>query len=246
MIVLFTDFGNRDPYIGQVKNVLVQLAPSVPVIDLFNNAPMFDPRASAYLLAAYVNEFPADSVFLAVVDPGVGASSRRAIVLRIDARWYVGPDNGLFNRVALQAADPRFIECWQIDWRPDRLSNTFHGRDLFAPIAARIALGEHTPGTPLDSESVIDPTWPNDHKAIIYIDHYGNAISGIAASQVTPNTQLTINNHHIAYARTYSEVAVGAGFWYENANGLVEIACNQASARDRFDLKVGSVIKATK
>ena len=94
MIVLFTDFGLQGPYTGQMKAVLCQMAPDIPAVDLFADAPVGNPRASAYLLAAYAEWFAAGTVFLAVVDPGVGGT-RPPIILEADGRWYVGPGNGL-------------------------------------------------------------------------------------------------------------------------------------------------------
>jgi len=98
MIVLFTDFGLHGPYTGQMKAVLHQMAPAIPAIDLFADAPVGNPKASAYLLAAYAEWFPAGTTFLCVVDPGVGGT-RPAIILEADSRWYVGPGNGLFELV---------------------------------------------------------------------------------------------------------------------------------------------------
>ena len=132
MIVVFTDFGLQGPYTGQMKAVLHQLAPAVPAIDLFADAPVGNPKASAYLLAAYAQWFAAGTVFLCVVDPGVGGT-RPAIILEADGRWYVGPGNGLFELVQRRATTTR---SWDIDWKPERLSASFHGRDLFAPVAA--------------------------------------------------------------------------------------------------------------
>jgi len=100
-IVLFTDFGPSGPYIGQMESVLLQAAPNVPVINLLSNAPTADPRLSSYLLAALRHGFPVNSIFLAVVDPGVGGT-RRAVVLQADGQTFVGPDNGLLNTVAVQ------------------------------------------------------------------------------------------------------------------------------------------------
>ena len=128
MIVLFTDFGLSGPYTGQVKSVLYRAAPGVPVVDLFADAPAFRPRAAAYLLAAYVDEFPPGTVFLCVVDPGVGTEQRQPVVVEAGRRWFVGPDNGLFNVVVKRAGS---ATRWPVAWRPRRLSNTFHGRDLF-------------------------------------------------------------------------------------------------------------------
>ena len=137
MIVLCTDFGLEGPYTGQVKAVLARAAPAVPVIDLFADLPAFRPQLAAYLLAAYGEAFVAGDVILAVVDPGVGGA-RAALAIEADGRWYVGPDNGLFEIVLRRAHAAR---CWRIEWRPAALSATFHGRDLFAPVAARLALG---------------------------------------------------------------------------------------------------------
>jgi S-adenosylmethionine hydrolase len=125
MIVLFTDFGLHGPYTGQMKAVLHQMAPSTPVIDLFSDAPIGNPKASAYLLASYAAWFSAGTVFLCVVDPGV-VGMRPAIILEADSRWYVGPDNGLFELVQRRAQQ---AHSWDINWKPERLSASFRPRD---------------------------------------------------------------------------------------------------------------------
>ena len=140
MIVLFTDFGTSDPYLGQVKAVLQRDAPGTPVVDALNDAPDFAVEPAAHLLAALAPRYPRGSVFLAVIDPGVGGS-RDAIVLEADGRRFVGPDNGLLSVLWQRAKRGR---CRRILWRPGALSSTLHGRDLFAPVAAALAyrLGE--------------------------------------------------------------------------------------------------------
>src|SRR5689334_16667629 len=138
MIVLFTDFGIAGPYTGQVEAVLQREAPSVPAISLFADAPAGMPKPASYLLAAYAAWFPAGTVLLCVVDPGVGGD-RRAVIVEAAGRFYVGPDNGLFE-IALRRADA--TQDWEITWRPEQLSASFHGRDVFAPVAARLACGE--------------------------------------------------------------------------------------------------------
>jgi S-adenosylmethionine hydrolase len=142
MIVLFTDFGLEGPYTGQMKAVLHRTAPGIAIIDLFADASAGNPRASAYLLAAYAAWFPAGTVFVCVVDPGVG-SERPAVMVEADGRWYVGPGNGLFEILQRRAERTR---CWEIDWKPERISASFHGRDLFAPVAAMLARGDSPPG----------------------------------------------------------------------------------------------------
>ena len=225
MIYLFTDFGAEGPYLGQMTAILKGHAPQIPIINLLSNAPCADPRRAAYLLAALSRDLPRGSVILAVVDPGVGGD-RAPIVLKADERWYVGPDNGLLNTVA---AHSHQAEWRIIEWRPDRLSHSFHGRDLFAPIAARLATGMQDWAQRLDDGPDL-ANWPADLAEIIYVDHYGNAITGLRFNPDMQESCFAIGDHAVHRARTFCEVAEGELFWYENSMGLVEIAANRASA----------------
>jgi S-adenosylmethionine hydrolase len=238
MIVLFTDFGLHGPYLGQVQACLLREAPGVPFINLFADAPSFNPRAAAYLLAAYVSEFPEGSVFLCVIDPGVG-SDRLALIVRADGRWFVGPDNGLLEMVARRAKQ---VQCWEINYIPPRLSATFHGRDLFAPVAARLATGANPQGTPLHGRRVGND-WPDDLYEIVYIDRYGNAMTGVRAGALDPQVRLSIKNRSLGYVRTFSEARPREPFWYENANGLVEIALREGSAACTLGLRIGDDVR---
>ena len=242
MIVLFTDFGRSGPYVGQMQAVLARTAPAVPVIDLFADAPAFDPQASAYLLAAYAVEFPAGTVVLAVVDPGVGGP-RAPLAVAAGGRWYVGPDNGLFAMVMRRAGDAR---AWEITWRPERLSASFHGRDLFAPVAARLALGEQPPGRerePGDAAAAIGADWPDDLPRIVYVDDFGNAMTGVRAEVLGPETAIRAAGRDLPRAHTFSDLPPGTPFWYENANGLAEIAVNRGSAAAALGRAVGTEIE---
>lgn len=242
MIVLLTDFGAEGPYLGQMTAVLLREAPGVPVVSLFSDLPQFNPRASAYLLAAYSRGFPVGTIFLGVVDPGVG-SQRAALALQADGRWFVGPDNGLLSIVAQSA---RRIERWSISWRPDRLSASFHGRDLFAPVAARIARGMGVPGALSTSGSWVGEDWPADLFEVVYIDHYGNALTGLRSSEVERQDRFQVATHTLSFRRTFAEAEPGQPFWYENANGLVEFALSGGSVADAFGLAVGTpVIRLT-
>ncbi len=235
MLVLFTDFGWRGPYVGLLKQVLAQYAPHVPVIDLWHDVPAFDAQGAAYLLAAYAGEFPLGSVFVGVVDPGVGGG-RAAMILRADGRLFVGPDNGLFDRVAVRAHE---AAIWHITWQPVRLSASFHGRDLFAPVAAMLAVGKATPEQLGVAAPLVARDWPADLARIIYVDRYGNAITGIRAASLEDNAAIGVQGQTLRRARTFADVPLGQVFWYENSSGLVELACNQGSAAARFDLKPG-------
>lgn len=222
MIVLFTDFGVTGPYVGEMKAVLARLAPSRPVIDLMHDAPAFDARASAYLLAALAASFPSGSVFVGVVDPGVG-SARDAVFVEADGRIFVGPENGLFAIVARRASD---VRAQRIVWRPARLSASFHGRDLFSPAAAMLAGGDDIDSEPIEPASVDRSEWPDDLAEIVYFDRFGNAMTGLRAAKLPADAVLETPGRSFPRARTFSDMAPGAAFWYENSSGLAEIAVN--------------------
>jgi S-adenosylmethionine hydrolase len=243
MIVLFTDFGLEGPYTGQVSAVLQQTAPGIPGISLFADLPAGQPKPAAYLLAAYATWFPEGTVFLCVVDPGVG-SARRALVAEAAGRFYVGPDNGLFE-IVLRRAAPAVL--WEIAWRPPAMSASFHGRDLFAPVAARLARGD--PPAAMATLAAAAPRtatrqadWPDDLAEIVYIDRYGNALTGLRGDRMPASARLSATGHLLAHAETFSAVPRGTGFWYVNSNGLVEIAVNAGRADRLLGLDVGAAV----
>lgn len=237
MIVLFTDFGLTGPYVGQMKAVLASKAPGVPVIDLMHDAPAFDAKASAYLLAAITDRFPESAIFVCVVDPGVG-SDRMPLVVEADGKRFVGPDNGLFSILIRRAAAPSALG---IGWQPKDLSASFHGRDLFCPVAAMLMRGETVSGEAVDTGAVDRADWPDDLSEIVYIDAYGNAMTGFRAEKLSDEAVLEAANRKFTRARTFSDVAPGDAFWYENSNGLVEIAVNCGRA-DRLGLVIGAPV----
>jgi S-adenosylmethionine hydrolase len=236
MIVLFTDFGLEGPYVGQMRAVLHRLAPGIPVVDLFADAPIGRPKASAYLLAAYAAWFAEGTVFLCVVDPGVGGA-RPPVIVDADGRRFVGPGNGLFEMVLRRAA---VTSRWDIDWRPSRLSASFHGRDLFAPVAAMLARGDPPPGRSRSSDAERRADWPDELAEIVYVDHFGNAMTGLRAAMLPANARLAVSDRLLQRARTFGDLPPGEAFWYENANGLAEIAVN----RGRADVALGVALGA--
>lgn len=239
MIVLFTDFGPFGPYQGELRRVIHGIAPDQPVIELLNNAPSFNPKASAYLLAALIGKFPPGAIFLCVVDPDVGGA-RMPVVIRADGHTFVGPDNGLFELVARRA---KKVSFWQIDWRPDGMSATFHGRDLFAPVAARLSLGEPPPGVAFDPSFTRPKDWPDDLVEIIYIDHFGNCWTGLRAAKAGKQSKLRVWGHNLENAAKFSDLGEGEGFWFENSSGMVEIAVNKGRADTALGLRMGSAIE---
>lgn len=233
MIFLATDFGLAGPYTGQVKAVLARLAPGVPVLDLFADLPPFEPRLAAYLIGAYAAVLAPGDVLLAVVDPGVGGA-RLPLAIEADGRWLVGPDNGLLELARRRAAAATVS---RIAWAPDALSETFHGRDLFAPAAARLATGA---ALPLAAAAPLAlPDWPDDLAAIVYLDHYGNAMTGLRAAALPAGTRLGVGGRWLGRARSFADRAPGEAFWYANANGLAEIAVSGGRADQALGLAPG-------
>lgn len=242
MIVLFTDFGSRDPYVGQMKARLHEIAPAQQVVDLLHEAPDFNAHAGAHLIAAFAPHFPPATVFLCVVDPGVG-TARDGVVVAAGGHWFVGPDNGLLSIVAARSIDGR---VWRITWRPEDASATFHGRDIFAVIAALIAKGEF-PETKLEPRPKLQVEFDaGDLPRVIYLDHYGNAWTGQRAAGLPQGTRILAGNGEFRHAETFGAVAKGEGFWFGNSVGLVELAVNRGSAAARFGLEVGSPVRIVK
>lgn len=238
MLVLFTDYGWADPYVGQVKAVLARHAPGVALIDLLHDVPDFNAHAGAHLLDALCRSFPVGSVFFCVVDPGVGGP-RQAVVVEADGRWFVGPDNGLLSVLATRA---QALRCWRIDWRPEEMSDTFHGRDLFAPIAAWIAASEFSEDK-LTAIPALEVQFDSaDLARVIYIDHYGNAWTGLRGGQLA-EMAVEVKGRALTHYRTFGEAGKGEAFWYVNSAGLIEIAANRGSAVELLGLKVGDPVR---
>jgi S-adenosyl-L-methionine hydrolase (adenosine-forming) len=235
MIVLFTDFGSASPYQAQLHAALYLTGTNVPIIDLHADLACYQIRPAAYLLAAYVKQFPHGTVFVCIVDPGVGSNARQPVVVECAGRLFCGPDNGLFDVLAVHFA----CTAWEITWQAPSLSATFHGRDLFAPVAARLVAGARQ-----DLRLLPDwpqrPAWDADWYKIVYHDHYGNLFTGVRAATIPPDARLKCNDHVLTRARTFSDVAPGQAFYYENAIGLLEIAVNQGSAAALLGAQVGT------
>ncbi len=239
MILLFTDFGSRDPYVGQLKARLATEAPGHLVVDLLHEAPDYNPLASAHLLAALATGYPAGSVFIAVVDPGVG-TARDGLVAMAGGHWFVGPDNGLLSVVAARHPDTRI---WKITWQPPGGSTTFHGRDIFAPVAAAIASGVFPHDKLALHEQLAVRFDAGDLPQVVYLDHFGNAWTGIRT--VAPESRVSAGGHDFSYSASFGFVGEGQGFWFINSVGLLELAVNRGSAAETFGLKLGDRVEVS-
>jgi S-adenosylmethionine hydrolase len=237
-IALVTDFGGAGPYLGQMQLVLAGLAPRIPVAGLISDLAPFRPDLAAYLLPGLARDLPPGTLYLCVVDPGVG-SDRGVIAVEADDCWYLGPDNGLLSIVERRARQSRVL---RVDWRPKNMSNSFHGRDLFAPVAATLCRGDMSGTVPLQPSSMVGADWPSDLCKVVYVDDYGNLITGVRACSLNQGAYVRAAGLEIGFARTFCEVRPGQVFWYENALGLVELAVNQGRADRTLGKRPGDEI----
>ena len=243
MIILCTDYG-CSLYTGQVHAKILARNNRVKVINGIDDLPAFNIRASAYLLDALIDHYPADAIFIAVVDPGVG-SDRAPVYLQLENRWFVGPDNGIFSRVFTRS-EAQQTEVIRIDTtKISGVSHSFHGRDVFAPVAAMLAEGIKPPGTPINDSvtRMLAQQWPANLDEVIYVDTFGNCMTGIRADSMQRTNTVEVGSSRFSFAETFSSRPGGSGLWYVNSLSLAEIAASQASAADVFGINVGDKVK---
>lgn len=237
-IALITDFGVGSPYMGQLHAVLHGLAPEVAVLDLVADLPPFRPDLAAYLLPALIRDLPRRTLYVCVVDPGVGGD-RQVLMLDRAGDCFLGPDNGLLAVLGRRSVQSRW---WRVTWRPKRLSASFHGRDLFAPLAVRLARGKTVERVPVSASGLVGMDWVDEPSIILYRDAYGNLMTGLRAANLSPSSRFRVAGHWLSHARTFCEVPQGAPFWYENSLGLVEFAVNRGRADQVLGLYPGDSI----
>ncbi len=251
MITLLTDFGTQDAYVGVMKGIIASRCPTTPIIDLTHGVPPQDLLAARFLLLSAFPYFSPRTVHLVVVDPGVG-SCRRAIAAQLAGGIFVGPDNGILSGVAHQSPILKAVELTNpAYWRTPNPSATFHGRDIFAPVAAHLANGvplEHL-GLPIAADSLVQCELPpltiTDRElagCIQYIDHFGNAVTTLPAEAVGDLPwHLNLGTTRIPSATTYSSAEPGTALALIGSHGFVEIAINQGNAQQRLGLSVGDI-----
>jgi S-adenosylmethionine hydrolase len=238
-IALLTDFG-VGPYTGQMQLRLTTLAPEVPSVLLISDLPAFRPDLAAYLLPGLARGMPSPTVYACVVDPGVG-TARDLLLMRCERDWWLAPDNGLLIPVLRRC--PR-SQLYRLRWRPPRLSASFHGRDLFVPVAAKLAAtGERPDSEPIDDVSrLAGSDWPSTSAVVCYVDAFGNLITGLDADDLGADAEVGVGGRWLRRARTFAEVRPGEAFWYRNAFDLVEIAVNLGRADEALGRGLGSPV----
>ena len=257
MLTLLTDFGLRDAYVGALKGVVASVAPGVPVVDLSHEVAPQDVMEAAFVLRGAYRYFPEGTVHLAVVDPGVG-TDRRAVALRAHGHLFVGPDNGLFALVLGDApADAAVVLDRPEVWRVPDPAPTFHGRDVFAPVAARLADGAalDAVGTPVDPASLRVLRWtlpiPDAEGVrgrVVHVDRYGNAVTNVAAADLDARRAGRAVKVYAGGAvlrglrRTYADVEPGDPVALVGSAGLVEVAVRDGNAAELLGIRRGTPV----
>lgn len=237
IITLTTDFGLADPYVGIMKGVILGIAPEARLVDLSHGVPSYDVVEGAFVLSTAIRHFPAGTVHLGVVDPGVG-SERRPIAASNGHQLFVGPDNGLFSLCLGDDAELHHIT--NEDYFLTPVSDTFHGRDIFAPVAARLAMGaalESVGPRVYDFLRLVPPSGP---PIILHVDQFGNLVTSLRPEDLAPNSVIQIAGHKVRTMHTsYSEGASGELFLIAGSSGYVEISMNRRAAANYLDVGHG-------
>ncbi|MBW4683062.1 MAG: SAM-dependent chlorinase/fluorinase [Microcoleus vaginatus WJT46-NPBG5] len=240
IITLLTDFGLSDVYVGVMKGVIAQINPTLPVVDLTHQIPPQNIAAGRFCLMNAVPYFPAGTIHVAVVDPGVG-SHRRAIAVEFSGGFLVGPDNGLFSGVLSQNFTVAAVELTNPKyWRTPAPSSTFHGRDIFAPAGAYLASGIPLTnlGKTIDPKTLVDLSLPacvvtetEIAGTVQYIDHFGNLVTNIPGSYIEGQGWVVVaGSLTIPSGQTYSDTPSGTLLALIGSHGWVEIAVSGGSA----------------
>lgn len=256
IVTLTTDFGTKDPFAGIMKGVILGIAPRAQIVDLTHQLPAFQITAGALAISDAWRFFPKKTVHVVVVDPGVG-SARRPIVIEAGGHYFIGPDNGVLTLAAQQAGKPRARHLTNRKYFLREVSQTFHGRDVFAPVAAHLAKGSVRPAalgpvitdaatlTLPKPERISTRTWSGE---VIHVDRFGNLITNFHlrefADLARGRISLLAGIHPVDYmVRSYAEAPPGEPVAILGSSGYLEIVLNQDSASARLGCAAGTPVE---
>jgi S-adenosylmethionine hydrolase len=265
LIVLMTDFGVGGIYTGIMKAVIHSICREAEIIDLIHNIQPQNIKQAAFLLGNSISYFPEETIFVIVVDPGVG-SSRKSLVIKSGKRYFVTPDNGLVSYVASQDSGGEVYELTNKEYFREKISSTFHGRDIFAPVAAHLASGIEIQkfGNKINLSDIIQIPPPLFHKEsfncwlgeIIYSDSFGNIITSLNSEDIgidisdptlNENWRFEVSNQIIkGLKRTYAEANPGELLAYIGSFGYIEMGISNGNAAQVLDASGGNKIRAIK
>ena len=258
-IITFTsDFGRREPYVGAVHGTILSVCPQVRIVDISHEIPPHEILEGAFTLLGAYSCFPAHTVHLVVVDPGVG-SKRRGIIVCTDRYHLVGPDNGIFSMIYQREKARKVISIESEAYFRKPVSPTFHGRDIFGPVAARLACGTDVSDFGPEVSDYQQIEIPSAHKtgetklegAILQIDRFGNAITSISPKDVRsllpggtrPRSFVVGGQEITAHYRYYAEADWDEVFFLLGSSGYYEIAAQSTSAANLLNLAVGARVE---
>ncbi|CAM2008609.1 SAM hydrolase/SAM-dependent halogenase family protein [Acanthopleuribacter pedis] len=252
LITLTTDFGDQDGFVGAMKGVILSINPEARIVDISHAVPRQDVRAGAMVLRGACPYFPEGTVHVAVIDPGVG-SSRAAVVVETALAFYVLPDNGLITLIDQITPVRHVYAIEQAGLCLPDVSRTFHGRDIFAPVAAHLSRGlpPNQVGPPMQSFAELDvpAAVVDDHRVeghVLYVDVFGNCITNIGPEQVNFGAfdwRWRSGDREVAGLKTsYAEATWGEALMIQSSNGCLELAVNGGNAAEMFGLKVGDLL----
>ena len=262
IITLTTDFGLADSYVGTMKGVILKIAPTARMVDITHDVSPQNTHQAAYIVQTFYRYFPAGTVHLVIVDPGVG-SARGAVALATPNAIFVAPDNGVLTYVWRDALDRWGAEACEVIeltnprfWLP-QISNTFHGRDIFAPVVAHLSAGaplqEFGLRRPRITEADLEQPAPGRNGElvgrIIHLDHFGNCITNITPDHLEQagfSQQLVVKiiDQRIAgISRTFADVAVGALIALIGSNNRLELAVRNGSAAQTLGVGIGDIVR---
>lgn len=261
-VTLLTDFGTADGYVGAMKGVVASIAPDAIVDDIAHDIPPGDVAAAAWSIGAYWHRYPEGTTHVVVVDPGVG-SERAALAAEADGRFLVAPDNGVLSWALRDAASVRTVRI--VEPRGPGVSATFHGRDVFAPAAARLAAGAGLDAVGPPQDEIVRLAWPEPERGadgvdgvVVHVDRFGNLVTNIHASAIEQGrARVSILGRQDAYGedgrvfarggeagfdigpvrRTYADVAPDQPVALIGSRGLLEISVRGGAAAVRFGWK---------
>ena len=259
IITLLTDFGTADGFAGEVKGVLLSRAPEALPVDIGHDIPPGDIAAASWALERIWTRFPEGTIHLVVIDPG-GGGSRRGVIARVADRWYVGPDNGTLTRV-LGRHEAEEVRVLEVKHEPrtrrakdETTSRTFHGRDVFAPAAARLAAGDSPAviGGEMDPGELVrfEVSRPVHHGdsvrgAVTHIDRFGNVVTDIPGRSLAPTALIEIGGEVISGVHsTYASVEPGELLALIGSTGTLEISVRDGRAVERLAVKRGHPVYA--
>lgn len=255
IITLTTDFGYKDPFVGEMRGVILSINPSVTLVDITHGIEPHNVEEGAFVIGSSYKYFPSESIHIVVVDPGVG-SERRAIILEADGHYFVGPDNGIFSYVLSFSKKIKVIHITEERYMLSKDSPTFQGRDVFAPVAAWLSRGDEPDkfGCVVDDIKRFEMPLPEIEGDIIsgqviYIDRFGNAITNIGKSDLqglSKKFSVEIKGKVVRPVKNYSQASDNSLYCLINSSGHLEFFVNMDSASRLFDIKKGEKVTVLK